>query len=302
VRVPLEKIGTREGFVKCNDWAQVVEQVVRRCQAMGASRADAEDCVHEAVVCWLRRQADPDAEPVTAVAAWLTVTARRKLIDRLRRSARERQAVIRLGNHGPCDAEPGETVSERALAAFLVQSLQQLPTSTRRVCEAVASGADVDQVAQQLGLSRRAVQSHLTRARRLLRHLAAGAVAALACVAARLLRSTGTVAAPVAAATISTTVVLLPHHTPLPPPVTLHAIVSASPTLTAPGQAPVPETADALPATEPRQRPSQLHPASPDQTSTTGQSQTRPPETANIPGPQTPNTNSPPAVPVPDSR
>jgi RNA polymerase sigma factor (sigma-70 family) len=208
----------------CSEWAQAVEQAVRRCQAMGASRADAEEYVQEAVVCLLARQAaEPGAEPVTAVAAWLAVAAHRKFLDRVRRCERERQAVTRLGGRDCSEPDPAERVTEQALAVWLVQALEQLPVMTRRVCEQIAAGADVEQTARQLGLTCRAVQSHLTRARRLLRHLAAGTGAVLACATVRLLRPVAAVAAPLAVATAGVTVTLLPHHTPLPPPVAVHA-------------------------------------------------------------------------------
>lgn len=87
------------------------------------------------------------------------------------------------------------------------------------MCRLVGAGASVEQAAEQLGLTVRSVQSHLTRARRVLRHLAAGSVVVLAGVAAGLLHAT-TGAAVSIAATLA--VAWLPHqggplcHSPVP--------------------------------------------------------------------------------------
>ncbi|GAA1311250.1 RNA polymerase sigma factor [Saccharothrix xinjiangensis] len=212
--------------MESGDLAEAADQAVRRCQGAGLSRADAEDYVHEALLTLLIRQSDPDAAPVTSVRAWLTTVAHRKFLDHLRQTGREHRAMSRVEGRPVDEPDPAETVTERALAAWLTRSLQQLPGTTRRVCELTAAGADVEQTARSLGVTPRAVQSHLTRARRLLRHLAAGAAAGLAAAGVTLLRPATAAVVPLAAATVGA-VTLLPHHSPLPheapPPVAIHA-------------------------------------------------------------------------------
>lgn len=170
--------------------AQAVERVVRRCQRAGLSRAEAEDCVHEALLAMLTHHSTRDrlrnrpqsgdqhegasgGVPVRQVEAWLTVTAHRKFVDERRRAHRECLALTRLHARTTPGPDPGEFVADQAVAAWLVSALSQLPTSTRQVCLLLAGGATLEQVADRLGLTRRSVQSHLTRARRALHHLAA---------------------------------------------------------------------------------------------------------------------------------
>lgn len=212
-----------------DDLAQVVRQTVRQCQRAGFSRADAEDCVQDALLALLRRQADePDAEPIVLVQRWPAVTAHRRLIDQARRTGRERQALARLQARTPPSADPGETVSDRELATWLLDALERLPEATQQVCRAVATGASVDETALRLGLTRRSVQSHLTRARRLLRYLAAGVAATLAGSVGKVLRATTAAAGPVTVAATAVAVTLLPHHGAMPgpaigaPPPTVH--------------------------------------------------------------------------------
>ncbi|SES26752.1 RNA polymerase sigma factor, sigma-70 family [Lentzea xinjiangensis] len=222
-----------------DDLAAVVEQVVRRLRREGLSWADAEDCVQEALLALLVKQADPDAEQVLAVRAWLTVTARRKLLDQLRRADREQRALAHPRTIVPDAPGPADVVTDQGLARWLAKSLDELPEDTRRVCRLVAAGLSTEDIAAQSGLTCRSVQSHLTRARRLLRHLAASAAVVLAGTLARLTRHTAATAVttPVAlTAAAAIYVVSLPHHTPLPqqpslPPVAAQAPSPAGPTL-----------------------------------------------------------------------
>jgi DNA-binding CsgD family transcriptional regulator len=69
------------------------------------------------------------------------------------------------------EVDPAEVVADRDQAEWLVASLRHLPKTTREICLAVGQGASREQVAKEFGLTDRAVESHLTRARRLLRGL-----------------------------------------------------------------------------------------------------------------------------------
>lgn len=54
-------------------------------------------------------------------------------------------------------------------AAWLVEKLQSLPATTRSVIEALAAGRTLSETASGLGLTYRAAESHLSRARRFVR-------------------------------------------------------------------------------------------------------------------------------------
>ncbi|WP_346135160.1 sigma-70 family RNA polymerase sigma factor [Lentzea roselyniae] len=221
-----------EDAMDAGDLVRAVDRVVRRCQRAGLSPAEAEDCVHEALLAMLTRYpeqvGDCDDAPIEQVEAWLGVTAHRKLVDHLRRSQRERNALARLHAAAPPAPDPSEVVAEQALAIWLIKALRELPATTQQVCRLVAEGVSTEETAARLGLTCRSVQSHLTRARRLLRHLAAGAAAALACAALRLTRHTTTAVAATAPTAVTAAamigVTLLPHHTPVQ-----HVTAQASP-------------------------------------------------------------------------
>ncbi|MGM1059457.1 RNA polymerase sigma factor [Saccharothrix sp. Mg75] len=239
-----------------DELARVVARVVRRCQQAGMSRFEAEDCVHDAVLTLLtllaRDRADAGRDGTGGVESldrWLGVVARHRSVDRVRRAQREQGALARLRAATPPPVDPDEVVVDRALAAWLVQALDDLPPTTRQVCRSIAAGATTGQTAAELGLTTRAVQSHLTRARRLLRHLAAGATAAVAGTVLRWVRQSTAAAAataPVALTAVAISVTPLPHHGPVadPPPVAVHAppvTVHAPPgTTTAPPAIPGP--------------------------------------------------------------
>src|SRR6478609_7890425 len=60
--------------------AEAVAKAVAHCQAAGAGKEEAEDCVQDAVVAMLTSM--PSDAPVRRPEAWLKVVARRRLVDR----------------------------------------------------------------------------------------------------------------------------------------------------------------------------------------------------------------------------
>ncbi|WP_033434099.1 sigma-70 family RNA polymerase sigma factor [Saccharothrix syringae] len=220
-----------------DDLAAAVERVVRRCQGAGLSRAEAEDCAHEAVLALLACDAAP-GEPIRRVEAWLTVAARRKLVDHLRRGRHEQDALARLHNADTPPPDPGDVVSDQAHAAWLTEALHRLPATTQLVCREVAGGATTTQTAAALGLTRRAVESHLTRARRYLRYLAAGSAAALGWVFLQLTRNGAAVATALAPAALI--VVAVPPDAPPPRVPAPPAAIAAPPPVAPPPVVPPP--------------------------------------------------------------
>ena len=274
-----------------------VDQVIRRLRQQGLSRADAEDCAHEALLALLIRQTDPDAEPITAVRAWLTLVAHRKLVDRIRRADLERRTLTHPRTAVPTASDPADVVTDRAMAGWLAKALDELPEDTRRVCRSVAAGISVEDIAARSGLTRRSVQSHLARARSLLRHLAAGVAAAVAGTLVWLTRHTTAATAATApvvltAATVIS-VTLLPHHTALPHPAP--PLANAQPTGVT-RTSPPPESPLAPP---PLPQPEPTRPTTPTESATTSTSEhitptpSRAPTTDHTSTPQTTDRQDP---------
>lgn len=216
-----------------DEYGTVRAHALRLCLAAGATVEEAEDCVHEALVELLEVD---DPASVRAPAGWVATVSRRRLIDQLRRRSRERVA----GQREPsaiAPADPADLVADRDLARWLVRSMADLPPTTRDVCAAIGAGKSEAEVAAELGLTARAVESHLTRARRRLRKLRIAIVLPVGVCCARVLQrlaaplTCAAVAAPVAA------VMLLPgspapHHSL--PHAAAPAAMTTSPTTTPP--------------------------------------------------------------------
>lgn len=142
--------------------------LVARLRSMGAAPADAEDAVQEALAeLWTRKA---NNHPIEHPLAWLTIVARNKYVDLLRRRARE--AAVGLCQDDVVDRTapgPEEQVVARTHAIWLVDRLRGLPLVTQEVCQRTGGDTHQSDTAAALGLTSRSVESHLTRARRLLR-------------------------------------------------------------------------------------------------------------------------------------
>lgn len=235
------------------EWGRLRETVVRRTRATGASREDAEDAAHDALVAAIGTAQRPDSD-----VAWLSTVARRREVDRVRRRVREqRVAAVRPADRDPTAVGPEESVVERAHASWLAASLGELPSTTREVVDAVGSGMAPADVAHSMNLSPRSVESHLTRARRHLRRLGALGIplgiplGALLNWALR--RQPGSRSAPAAVAfavpVLATAVALLPSSVPIdtapvapppPPAVPMAPMVPVVPAPAAPEPMPAP--------------------------------------------------------------
>jgi RNA polymerase sigma factor (sigma-70 family) len=215
--------------------------LMARLRAMGASQADAEDCVQEALVeGWTRTRA---GDRTGDRLAWLVVVARNKYVDSVRRRARETSVGLVPTEAADRVAEgPEEQVVGRAHARFLASRLRRLPPVTQEVCHLAGRGVDRSTLAGSLGLTLRSAESHLTRARRLLRtHGALGWVALLVATVAATLRRVldPRLVAKATVAAVSAGVVLMPVADKIHPP--------AGPTIAAPPAATAPSTRDDQP-------------------------------------------------------
>lgn len=166
--------------------AQLRAHLVGQLVARGADLADAEDCVQEALLkLWMTQRGE--SPPVRDQKSWLAVVARRRLADLHRDRSRLARAASR---HGALDTPAvDDAVLDRAQARWLLRSLAEMPSTSGEVVELIGQGRSVDEAADELGLTRRSVQSHLTRVRRLLRVRAALGWAVLAGFAASFART-----------------------------------------------------------------------------------------------------------------
>jgi RNA polymerase sigma factor (sigma-70 family) len=127
-----------------------------------AARADAEDVTQTTfVAAWQGRETfDPERG---SLLGWLLTIARRKVIDRIRATAREHRVADRVrALPDPLPPEPGpERVLDRLVVA---DELGRLPAEQRRVLElAFYDDLTHQQVAAVTGLPLGTVKSHLRR-------------------------------------------------------------------------------------------------------------------------------------------
>jgi RNA polymerase sigma factor (sigma-70 family) len=138
-----------------------------RCRAAGAEVEDAEDCAQDAVAALLAQTG------VLRPKAWVATVAYHRYVDLCRLRQRESTAglVPQPDTRRPAMAGPEDEVVDRVHARWLVRAMHVLPVTTRAVCLEVAGGGSHRGIAGRLGMTDRAVESHLTRARRSLRGL-----------------------------------------------------------------------------------------------------------------------------------
>jgi len=152
--------------VEDSDLDRVRRAAVRRCLRAGASPDEAEDAVQEAFLAGLRATGSPLARQ-----AWVNTVAHWRHVDRIRREMRERSSLRRQPDANRPVPGPEDRVVDAAMASWLVTRLCELPPVTRSVCSAVGQGLSRAEIAHDLEISARSVESHLDRARRYLRRL-----------------------------------------------------------------------------------------------------------------------------------
>ncbi|MFP1630060.1 sigma-70 family RNA polymerase sigma factor [Streptomyces sp. 5K101] len=216
------------------------EALLRVARRRSASPEDAEDAVHEAMVRAMERPELDDER----LGGWLTTVTMRLCVDRHRQVAREAEVHQRAARGLPGYVTVEDGVCDRAEAHWLTRrGREELPGRQAEALGLQVQGLELGQIAQRMGLSYRAVQSLLARARKTLRGVLAGTLAVLLWPW-RGSRSTGVGggvpagAAPLAAAAVTLTVAGL---TLLAPGTANPAPGSSVPGLPVPG-APVAET------------------------------------------------------------
>ena len=182
------------------------QAMVRVCERVLGSRDDAEDCASEALL-----QAFADGlDDVENVEAWLVSIAKRRAMDVLRRRVRNRTQLLRLASRcDVSDADPAERVADEAEARWLSARADELLTApARAVLRVVADGGSVNDAAHRLAMTRRSAESHLHRARLMLR----AARVAVPAFAVALMRSVRRPAAASSVALVAGVAVVLPAY------------------------------------------------------------------------------------------
>lgn len=207
---PLHSPGNRWELV----WSHR-EELLEIARRRSSSDEEAEDAVHEAMI---RAVEDPDVQ-YGRVRPWLRLATVRACAERDRQVARDSELARSLpaAPVDPCQVE--EAACDRAEARWLAdRSMELLPARQAEALRLRSQDLDVGQVARTLGLSYRATESLLARARRSLRDALAGslAVAMTIWLGVRRFPGTGTTRSAVttSAATVAVAGLLLPAPSP----------------------------------------------------------------------------------------
>ncbi|WP_462187613.1 MULTISPECIES: RNA polymerase sigma factor [unclassified Frankia] len=124
------------------------------------SKADAEDCVHEAFI----RAAGLRDLDASRVGQFLTTTVLRLYIDHHRARQRAERAVVR-GYLQPWEPAPDDAVCDRAEARWLLARAGALQGREREVIMARAAGKSTREAAVDLEISLKAAEGAFTRGR-----------------------------------------------------------------------------------------------------------------------------------------
>ncbi|MER5214300.1 sigma-70 family RNA polymerase sigma factor [Streptomyces sp. NPDC002838] len=141
------------------------EHLLKVARRRSMSLEDAEDAVHEAM---LRAAERPDLDD-ERLAAWLTTVTVRLCVDRYRQVNREAEVRTSPTLIAPGPVPVEDAVCDRAEAKWLAVRSGELPARQAEALRLKSEDLDVGQVAVEMGLSYRTVESLLARARRTLR-------------------------------------------------------------------------------------------------------------------------------------
>ncbi|WP_405202291.1 sigma-70 family RNA polymerase sigma factor [[Kitasatospora] papulosa] len=155
------------------------DELLEIARSRSSSAEEAEDAVHEAMI---RAVEDPDV-PYGRVRSWLRRATVRACADRRREVARDRELSAVL-SAAPAESFPVEEgACDRAEARWLAdRTTELLPARQAQALRLQAQDLDVGQVARTMGLSYRATESLLARARRSVRDALAATLAVAAAV------------------------------------------------------------------------------------------------------------------------
>ncbi len=134
-------------------------KVVAAVGLITGNRQDAADAVQDAIVGYL---AKPPSNPVSNVAAWITVVASNRLRDTMRSRGAESRALERIG---VADETTADAVA--MLDLDVQRALGQLPQQQRQVIVLhYLMDQSVETIAEGLGVTAGTVKTQLHRARK----------------------------------------------------------------------------------------------------------------------------------------
>jgi RNA polymerase sigma factor (sigma-70 family) len=139
----------------------------------GMSWHDAEDCAQEAMA----RCAGFEGLDETRVVEFLVSTTTRLCVDRHRLRTRDERVSVKLVPWYGDEPSPEENACDRDEAAWVAAHVAALPASQRAALAAKAEGLSCAEIATRMGLSYKAVESLLSRARTYVRASLASAYA-----------------------------------------------------------------------------------------------------------------------------
>lgn len=226
------------------------EDLLRIAVRRSVGRHDAEDAVQEAMI----RAAERPHLDVRYLGAWMTTVTTRLCVDRHRQLRREDSTTP---EHVVAAASVEESVCDRAEGAWVARTVERLPERQAQAIRLFADGHTVGETAMLMGLSYRAVESLLARARRALRAAIATtlSVVAVAIAMGRGWLKAGS-ASSVVAGTVAASMVLgvgtfLPSDSEVGPASGSLGVVVA----TSPGKEPPVPAVSTAPAALPLERP-----------------------------------------------
>jgi RNA polymerase sigma-70 factor (ECF subfamily) len=136
-------------------------KVVAAVGLITGDRQGAADAVQDAIVGFL---ANPPKQPISNVAAWITVVASNRVRDGYRRQGAEQRALAKLGH-----VDEGANDAVELLDTDVKVALMQLPKQQRQVATLhYLLDQSVETIAEGLGVSEGTVKTQLHRARKAL--------------------------------------------------------------------------------------------------------------------------------------
>lgn len=150
--------------------------LVRIAVSRGMSPEDAEDCAQEAMV----RCVGFATLDESRVVEFLAITTMRLCVDRHRALTHDAKVGLKLVPWYVDEPSPEDAACDRSEAAWVASHLADLPESQRLALAAKADGLSCQEIAARMGLSYKAVESLLSRARAYVRAAVASAWVLLA--------------------------------------------------------------------------------------------------------------------------
>ena len=205
------------------------DELLRLARSRTLSWDDAEDCVQEA----LTRAVQFEGLDLERAGAFLATTTIRLTTDLHRARQRQARLALRVEGLGAATHDFADDIADSALARWLHQQTAELSEQEQAVLSARVDGGSSRDAAEALGISLRAAESSLTRARTKLQSAWAkvAVVVGALWMTARRHAALSVPLTTVAAVVALGPVVLLPSVTPAPPEA---APAVVAPQLTAP--------------------------------------------------------------------